>query len=148
MKIKNWRFYLAMREIINFFYIKRVAKKQKNTPEWQSFNLRIDWVGRIYTIINIRKEDVGDEEMVKRSRLFEMMTPINKYFKTLDFQEIVFPAIEKKSDRSYLIVYSPLFEKFTILYFIRIMIIIGLLIFGIIHINYIMSAFLWLINLL
>lgn len=122
---KDRRLYRAYREIVNYFFIKRTIKKQKSTPVWQSFNLRADWVGRVYTVLNLRKEDIGDPEEVKRARLLELMIPINKYMRKLDLHEIVFPAIEKKSDRSYLIVYSPLFEHFTILYFIRICIILG-----------------------
>lgn len=145
--IKKWRIYLAIREIINFAYIRRTARKNKKTAVWQSFNLRVDWVGRIYTVVNLRKEDAGDDEMIKRARLMEQMAPINKYLKTLDLHEIMFPAIEKKSDRSYLVVYSPLFTKFTILYFFRILFIIALLITGIVYLNKIISGIEWLINL-
>jgi len=147
MNFRKWRLYLAFREVVNFFYIKRTARKNKNTPTWQSFKLRVDWVGRIYTVINLRKEDTGDDDMVKKARLMEQMMPINKYLKTLDLHEIMFPAIEQKSDRSFLVVYSPLFDKFTILYFFRILIILGLLITGVFYINEIISVFTWLINL-
>ncbi|MCK9575378.1 MAG: hypothetical protein WC979_00880 [Candidatus Pacearchaeota archaeon] len=146
--IREYRLYLATREVINFFYIKRTARKNKNTPTWQSFGLRVDWVGRIFTVLNLRKEDVGEEEIVRRTRLLEMLSPINKYLKTLDLHEIMFPAIEKKTDRSYLIVYSPLFKEFTVLYFLRIMFILGILITCLIKISTILSGLSWVWNVL
>lgn len=145
-KYKEWRLYLAIRELINWSYIRRVAKKNKHNPTWQSFGLRVDWVGRIYTVLNLRKEDTGDDELVKKTRLLEMMSPLNKYLKTLDLHEIMFPAMEKKSDRSYLIVYSPLFKNFTILYAFRILFILTALIIVAVYSPTIISGIQWLIN--
>lgn len=145
---KNLRIYLAVRELINYAYIIKTAKKQKTSSTWQSFGLNVDWVGRIYTVLNLRKEDAGDDEMVKRTRLLEMMMPINKYLKTLDLHEIMFPAIEKKSDRSYLIVYSPLFERFTVLYFLRVLFILAALTTCMIYLPTIITGVSWLLNLL
>lgn len=144
--IKEYRFYLACREIINYFYIKRVVRKNKKTHTWESLGLRVDWVGRIYTVLNLRKEDLGDDDRVQRTRLLEMMIPINKYLKSLDVHEIMFPAIEKKSDISYLLVYSPLFKKFTILYMFRILLNITIISCIFITFIYITNIFTWLTN--
>lgn len=110
---RTLKIYLYIREIINYIYIKRTIKKEQLTSQWQALNLRADWVGRIYTVLNIRKEDVGEEDTVKRAKVFELMLPLNNYIKKLDLHEIVFPAIEQQSDRSYLVVYSPLFRTIT-----------------------------------
>lgn len=149
--VKETRFYLAAREVLNYFFIKRVARKTKKTSTWQSFGLRVDWVGRIYTVLNLRKDDVGDDDLVKKTKLLEMMSPINKYLKSLDLHEIMFPAIEQKSDRSYLIVYSPLFNHFTILYFFRILLILSAIgngIYFIIKFDIIQNIYQWLLNAL
>jgi len=145
-KYREWRIYLAIRELINWNFIIKTAKKNKNTLTWQSFNLHVDWVGRIYTVLNLRKEDAGDNELVKKTRILEILSPINKYLKSLDLHEIVFPAMEKKSERSYLIVYSPLLKHFTILYAFRILLIITALIFVGIYSPTIIRGITWLIN--
>ena len=110
---RTLKIYLYIREIINYLYIRRIIKKESSTEQWQALKLRADWVGRIYTVLNIRKEDAGEEDTVKRAKVFELMLPLNNYIKKLDLHEIVFPAIEKQSDRSYLVVYSPLFRTIT-----------------------------------
>jgi len=140
MKIKkrksfrNNKVYLYLREINNYFYIQRTIKKQKETDQWVALKLRSDWIGRIYTVINIRKEDVGEEDTVKRARVFEKIIPLNSYLKKLDLHEIVYPAIEQITDRSYLIVYSPLFTTITILRTLKYL--FSLTIFTILVFNY------------
>lgn len=110
---RNLVVYLFIRELINYFYIRKVIKREKKNNVWNSLNLRADYVGRIYTVLNLRKEDAGDDETVKRSKVFEKMLPINAYIKKLDLHEIVYPAVEKQSDRSYLVVYVPLLKYIT-----------------------------------
>ncbi len=129
---RDWTIYLYFREILNYFYIRKIIKKEKNTETWNVLNLRSDWVGRIYTVINLRKEDLGEQDEVKRFRLGEMMKPINSYLRSLYLHEIIYPAIEQLSEQSYLIVYSPLFNKFTLLRTIKYIIVITVIILGII----------------
>lgn len=129
---RDWTIYLYFREILNYFYIRKIIKKEKNTETWNVLNLRSDWVGRIYTVINLRKEDLGEQDEVKRFRLGETMKPINSYLRSLYLHEIIYPAIEQLSEQSYLIVYSPLFNKFTLLRTIKYIIVITVIILGII----------------
>lgn len=129
---RDWTIYLYFREILNYFYIRKIIKKEKNTETWNVLNLRSDWIGRIYTVINLRKEDLGEQDEVKRFRLGEMMKPINSYLRSLYLHEIIYPAIEQLSEQSYLIVYSPLFNKFTLLRTIKYIIVITVIILGMI----------------
>jgi hypothetical protein len=129
MLFRDMKIYLYVREIINYIFIRRTIKKQLKTEQWKSLQLRADWVGRIYTVLNIRKEDVGETDTVKRAKVFELMIPVNTYIKSLDLHEIVFPAIEQISDQSYLVVYSPIFKIFTILRTLKYMLYIGALVY-------------------
>lgn len=107
---------LVIREIQNWFYIKSTINKEKKNPssKWHEYKLRSNWYGRIYTVISLREEDMGEEEMVRNWRAMEKMRPINDYLVTLDFTELVFPSIEQvPNSQSYLVVYSPIFNKFT-----------------------------------
>lgn len=100
-------------EIKNWFYIRRTIKKQKIKRDslWYFHKLRSNWYGRIYTVLSLREEDMGEEALVQNWKAMEMMRPINEYLQSLDFHEIVYPSIEKIPDsRSYLVVYSPIFE--------------------------------------
>ena len=113
---------LIMKEIKNYFFLRRVLNKaatETGDSMWKRFNLRKNWYGRTYTIVSLREEDMGEEEVVRNWKAMERMRPINEYLQTLGLQEIVFPSIEQIPDsRSYLIVYSPIFKETTLSWFV------------------------------
>ena len=111
------RFKIILREIANYLYLRKTIDKEFNNldSKWHKFKMRKNWYYRMYTIISLREEDMGEEEVVRNWKAMEMMRPINEYLTSLDLHEIIFPSIEKIPDsRSYLIVYSPLFKELTI----------------------------------
>jgi hypothetical protein len=111
------------RELVNYFFLKKVinreARNSDPTSQWNIFKLRTNWYGRIYTVISLREEEMGEEEMVRNWIAIERMKPINDYLMGLGIHELIFPSIEKIPDtRSYLVVYSPLFKEATLSWFI------------------------------
>lgn len=131
-RFKERIFYLGLREIINYFYIGRRARNaQKNDPLWKKLDLRIDWVNRIYTIVNIKEEDVGESDLVKRAKVAELIKPKSIYVgNNLDLKEVVSTYIEQKTERSFLVVYIPIFNNFSVWYIIKTLLIIGALVLG------------------
>jgi hypothetical protein len=118
--MKRWK--LISRELKNYFYLRRTLAKESKTTNsehpWVKYKLRKNWYGRIYTVVSLREEDMGEEEVVRNWKAMEMMRPINDYLTSLDLQEIVFPSIEKIPDsRSYLVVYSPMFSNLSFRWF-------------------------------
>jgi hypothetical protein len=112
------KFNLVVREFRNYLYLRKVLKRESENTDpnslWKKFNLRKNWYGRVYTVISLRDQDMGEEEIVRNWRAMEMMRPINEYLTSLDLQEIIFPSIEHIPEtRSYLVVYSPLFKMLT-----------------------------------
>jgi len=100
------------KEIVNFFYILSVIEKNKKTEEWKKFKLRSDWIGRIYTIISLTEEDMGDEEDMKRLKMLDRMRPVNEYLEANQLSELVIPNISPiPNSRSYLVVYTPYFSQ-------------------------------------
>ena len=112
--IGNWR--LAYYEIANWFYVKRIIKKHSRTSDWQKFNLRADWVGRIYTVINPQSPgDDGDTMEVLRIKYAERLKPMNLYLDSLGLGESVTPAYEQIEDtKSFVFVYTPIFRVITL----------------------------------
>jgi hypothetical protein len=104
---------LIYKEISNYFFLRRTLSREILNLEskWYSFKLRKNWFGRIYTVVSLREEDMGEEEIVRNWRAMEMMRPINEYLSSLGLQEIIFPSIESiPGTQSFLVVYSPLFN--------------------------------------
>ena len=97
-----------------FIYFKIILKARK-TEKWKRLNLHLDWIGRIWTVINIRNEDLGEPELVRKSRFLQRMEPYNEYFeKDLFLTEIITVDIEQKTDMSLLVVYYPLIRSLNI----------------------------------
>lgn len=112
LKISKTR--LVFREIANYFFILRTIDKHSKTSEWLDYSLRTDMIGRIYTVISLREEDMGDMDEVKRFRVLERLRPLNEYLTRLGLQEILVPNInEVPNSRSYLVTYTPLFNQFS-----------------------------------
>jgi len=110
------RFKAILREISNYFYLRKVvAKEARNRAEdsrWRMFKLKKNWACIIYTTVSLREEEMGEEELVRNWMAMERMRPINEYLSELGLQEIVFPSIEYiPNSRSYAVVYVPFFQR-------------------------------------
>jgi hypothetical protein len=102
------------REISNLVFVRKIIKKNKDSESWKEYNLRTGYLNQIYTVISLRKEDMGEEEMVQRMKVMEKIEPMNNYLAGLNLAEIVYPDIVKLPDtQSWLIVYWPLRNYFS-----------------------------------
>jgi hypothetical protein len=112
----NWlqRTLMAIREVSNWFYVRRIIHNNKKSEQWKEFDLRTGYVGQIYTVISLRKEDIGEEEMVQRMRVVEKIEPIGKYLDGLGLSEVIYPEIIFiPNTRSWLVVFWPLQQYFS-----------------------------------
>ena len=114
----NYPFKRVITDIRNYFFIKRTIKKNKGSIEWEKFKLRVDWVGRIYTVVNLPPEVIyspDSPEEIRPAYILEESRPLNEYLTKLNLQEVIMPKISPIPDSvSYLIVYSPYFQRFSI----------------------------------
>lgn len=110
----NWG--IAFSEIQNWFYVLKIIRKHKGDADWEQFQLRADWIGRIYTVLNPQLPgDKGDTKEVLKYKYAERLKPINLYIDAIGLGEYVYPAYEELPDSdSYLIVYSPIFNVITV----------------------------------
>jgi hypothetical protein len=112
----NWlqRTLMAIREVSNWFYVRRTVREGKKSEQWKEFGLRTGYVGQVYTVISLRKEDMGEEEMVQRMKVVEKIEPIGKYLDSLGLSEVIYPEIVFiPNTRSWLVVFWPLQQYFS-----------------------------------
>ena len=108
---------LIYRELKAYFSILKTINQEKNKEEWKEFNLRADWIGRIYTVVSLSQEDEGEMEEVKRFKVIYSIRETNKYLEKLVLHEILRPSIEQiEGTRSYLLVYTPIFNHFSVMW--------------------------------
>ncbi len=111
----NYPFKRVVIDIKNYLYIRRIIKNNRNSIEWQKFKLRVDWIGRIYTVINLPPEVLyspDTPEEIRPAYVLEESKPLNEYLTSLNLQEIVLPSIEPiPASTSYLLTYTPYFQR-------------------------------------
>jgi hypothetical protein len=114
----NYPFKKIVIDIRNYFFLRKVTKKNSNTIEWNKLKLRVDWLGRIYTVVNLPPEVIYSPdapEEIRPAYVLEESRPINEYLTRLNLQEILAPEIKPIPESiSYLIVYRPYFQKLSL----------------------------------
>jgi len=106
-------------------YLKTVKEKSEESPFWDRMKLRVDWVGRVYTVINLPQQVIQSPDLPKEARpsfVMNEIKPINEYFKSLNLEELMtlsMEAVKGTNDESYLIVYQYVFRNLTILWILR-----------------------------
>ena len=119
-----------------WFTIKYYKAVKSIKAELLEANLRVDWIGRIYTIVNLKDEFLNQPEVVQQSFVFQQLGPINKILVKYGLSNDAFPEISKISEESYLVVLYPENDDFNIISFIRNILFAGLVggaVFGIVH---------------
>lgn len=130
----NYPFKKVIIDINNYFYLRKTIKKNMNSIEWDKFRLRVDWLGRIYTVINLPPEVIHSPDLPEQIRpayIIEESRPLNEYLTKLNLQEIIIPEINPiPNSISWLILYKPYLQvlswKWIFLRLIMILIIIWL----------------------
>src|SRR5574343_1258226 len=92
----NYPFKKVIIDINNYFYLRKTIKKNMNSIEWDKFRLRVDWLGRIYTVINLPPEVIHSPDLPEQIRpayIIEESRPLNEYLTKLNLQEIIIPEI-------------------------------------------------------
>lgn len=107
----------------NFKYY-RAVKSIK--PELEEAGLRVDWIGRIYTVINLEGDITRQPEVLQQSYVFQQLGPINTILIKYGLSNDAFPEITRLSSESYLIVLYPENDYFNIYSFIRNVLFAGL----------------------
>jgi|TARA_R110000803_G_scaffold60825_3_gene120303 hypothetical protein len=88
-------------------------------PELIEGNLRVDWIGRIYTVINVTEELVQQPDLMQQSWVFQQLGPINSILLKHGLSNDAFPEITKIDQVSYLVVLYPENDHFNLYSYIR-----------------------------
>lgn len=114
-----FRIFGVIRDIRNYLFLLRTVKREKiNSPIWSKNNLRVDWIGRIYTVINLPPEVTMSPDLPKElwpAYLIEQSKGLNEYLTSLNLHEIIIPEYKEIPETtSYLLVYYPYFRDLTL----------------------------------
>lgn len=110
-------------------YFRKFYKGAKSIEkELAKEGLRIDWLGRIYTVLNLKDEALQQPEVVQQSMIFQSLGPANDILMKYGMSNDAFPTIKKLTDKSFLVILYPENENFNITSFISNLIFLGIVV--------------------
>lgn len=111
---------------INRKYYKAVKSIEQELNEQ---NLRIDWIGRIYGVMEIKEEFANQPELVQQSIVFQQLAPINELLMKYGLSDLSFPDIRKiPGTNQFLVILYPENDYFNLISFIRNVLFTGILV--------------------
>lgn len=125
VKIKSRMNYLllklGLKDIYFYFYIWAFIIRNKETEEWNSYSLRHDWIGRMYTVRSVKSEDKALPDDLKRLQVTESIRTLVDYLTQNNLSEILMPSFSKiEGTDSYLIKFVPLFYEIGFWWLVRV----------------------------
>ena len=108
----------VIRDIRNYFFLRKIIKREViNSPLWSKNNLRVDWIGRIYTVVNLPPEVTMSPDLPRElwpAYLVDQSKGLNEYLTSLNLHEIIRPEYKEiPESTSYLLIYYPYFRNLT-----------------------------------
>ena len=106
-------------------YRSTVKDESMNSPFWTRLRLRHDWLGRIYTVVNLPPEVTQSRDFPVDARpayVFEEIKSVNDYLTKLNLQEIITPVLKplpETNGDSYLVIYYFFFRHLSWLWILR-----------------------------
>ena len=104
----RYPFKRVITDIGNYFFIRRTIKNNMGSIEWDKFKLRVDWVGRIYTVINLPEEVANHNPQIQQGYVLSRLRDYDSLFMQLGISSEVFPELRKiETLPSFLLILSP-----------------------------------------
>ena len=105
--VKYWREFFEDLRIWRRF--RKTARKQEDLLLQNG--MRVDWLGRIYTVINMPEEVINNQELVQQGWVIGQLKPFNEVLMSIGLADFAYPEISRvPSSSSYLIVMYPEIE--------------------------------------
>lgn len=106
-------------EFINEFRLwivfKKITKRKKNTIKLEESGLRVDWLGRVYGVINIPDEVLGAAEQIQQAYVLKEMGRFGDVMKELKLSNIVYPQMQEiEGSGAYLVIFWPVLDRLNI----------------------------------
>lgn len=105
-----------IKEIRIWWLARKVALA--NQSELEEFGVRVDWVGRLYTVINL-PEEVASQPYSEQPYVLSQLRKYDEILLRLQLSDVLYPEFEKiPGENAYLLVLTPEMEYLDWLRFI------------------------------
>lgn len=110
--IKTYTFWYELYKELRIWWIFRKSARS-NVELLNENDLRVDYIGRIYTVVNLPEEVAGAAPQVHQAYVLQKITNYGKVMMKIGLADVVYPEIEQiKESAAYLVILWPVFDKF------------------------------------
>ena len=97
------------------WWIFRRTAKQNQDQLNKDFQLRVDWLGRIYGVVNLPEEVQTASGEIQQAYVLNKISGFGNYMLQIGLADMVYPQIQKISPTAYLIILWPVFDELSLL---------------------------------
>jgi hypothetical protein len=101
-------------ELKTFFIFYNVANENREAL-WENASLRVDWIGRIYGIVNLPEELLTHEYVEQESYVMQSLAHHSKILAQIGLIDVSFPEIQKVTPQSFLVIHWPSYSALNFL---------------------------------
>jgi len=87
-------------------------KTKSNVELLEKNDLRVDWIGRVYGVVNVPDEVLGAAEEIQQAYVLKEMGRFGNIMTELKLSNIVYPQMQEiKGSGAYLVIFWPVLDK-------------------------------------
>ena len=102
-------------EIRIWWIFRRTARKKDNLEKLNQIDLRVDWLGRVYGVVNMPEEVQGSAPQVQQAYVMQQLGKWGPVMNELGISDIIYPEMAKiPNTASYLVVMWPQYDAFAL----------------------------------
>ena len=101
---------------IRVWWIFRKTANQNKESLNKDFQLRVDWLGRIYGVVNLPEEVQTASGEIQQAYVLNKISTYGNFMLQIGLADMVYPQIQKLPDAaSYLVILWPVFDELSLL---------------------------------
>ncbi len=113
-------FWVELSKELRIWYIFKKTANQYQDNLNKEHELRVDWLGRIYGVVNLPEEVQTASGEIQQAYVLQCITKYGQTMLNMGIGDIVFPEIQKvKNSASYLVILWPAFDTLQIIEIIK-----------------------------
>jgi hypothetical protein len=106
--------YNFFKEFYIWLSFRRKSKKSKEILE--KVDLRVDWIGRVYGVVNVPDEVLGAAEEIQQAYVLKQLGQFGEAMKKIGLANVVYPQIQEiPGSGAYLVIFWPILDRLNII---------------------------------
>lgn len=114
--------------------INKILKEPEVKLNIEESGFRVDWVGRMYTVIHLPEEVIKSHDQIQHMFVLNALREFDELFLRLGFADAVAPEFKQIDDENYLLIICPDYDTFKWYKILGLLTLIGAIVYGLIKI--------------